>query len=241
MNPHALSVLQYREALEIVAKRASSPLGAEALLDLTPMTEVDAVNAELALVDQTQRFHTRTGWTPPLIPDARPALRRLALDGSVLEGPGLHQIGELVRSGDAATRALRQHRTDFPELAAIGARITEQTPLERTITHAVDESGEVRDGASRELTQLRREMRGARARIVQQLEKYMGSLPDRFRVTDASVSVREGRFVIPVRREARGEVGGLVHDESATGQTLFVEPPIAIELMNRLRELEMAE
>jgi DNA mismatch repair protein MutS2 len=84
-------------------------------------------------------------------------------------------------------------------------------------------------------------MRGARNRIVEKLEQYVTSLPARFRVADASVTLREGRYVIPVRREGRGEVGGLVHDESATGQTLFVEPPVAIELMNRLRELEIAE
>jgi DNA mismatch repair protein MutS2 len=84
-------------------------------------------------------------------------------------------------------------------------------------------------------------MRGARSRIVQKLEEFVGTLPARTRVADASVSLREGRYVIPIRREGRGDVGGLVHDESATGATLFVEPPIAIELMNRLRELELAE
>ena len=69
----------------------------------------------------------------------------------------------------------------------------------------------------------------------------MSSLPTRFQVQDASVSIREGRYVIPVRREGRSEIGGIVHDESATGGTLFIEPPVAIDLMNRLRELEIAE
>src|SRR3712207_4548365 len=69
----------------------------------------------------------------------------------------------------------------------------------------------------------------------------MSSLPPHLQVSDASVTVREGRYVIPVRREGRGEVGGIVHDESATGATLFVEPPLAVEMMNRLRELEAEE
>ena len=156
MNPHALGVLQYREALEIVANRATSPLGAEALLGFSPASDPGPIMAELTLVDQMQRFHTRTGWSPPAIPDVRPALRRLALDGSVLEGPALYQTGELIRSGDAATRALHQHRAEFAELAVIGAGIVEHASLERTIVHAIDEGGDVRDGASRELTQLRR-------------------------------------------------------------------------------------
>src|SRR5690606_35186417 len=85
------------------------------------------------------------------------------------------------------------------------------------------------------------EIRGARSRIVEKLEHYIAGLPARFQVQDASVSLRDGRYVIPIRREGRGEVGGLVHDESATGATLFVEPPVALEAMNRLRELEIAE
>ncbi len=69
----------------------------------------------------------------------------------------------------------------------------------------------------------------------------MRTLPERFVVADASVTIREGRYVIPLRREGKGEVGGIVHDESGTGATIFVEPPIAIELMNQLRDLERDE
>jgi DNA mismatch repair protein MutS2 len=76
---------------------------------------------------------------------------------------------------------------------------------------------------------------------VERLASYMASLPPHLQVQDSSVTVREGRYVIPVRREGRGEVGGIVHDESATGATLFVEPPVAVEMMNRLRELEAQE
>jgi DNA mismatch repair protein MutS2 len=80
-----------------------------------------------------------------------------------------------------------------------------------------------------------------RARLVERLASFMSGLPSHYQVPDASVTVRDGRYVIPVRREGRGEVGGIVHDESATGATLFVEPPLAVEMMNRLRELEAEE
>jgi DNA mismatch repair protein MutS2 len=105
----------------------------------------------------------------------------------------------------------------------------------------VDEAGNVRDDASPALYRLRREIKGARSRLVERLAAYVSSLPAHYQVPDASVTVREGRYVIPVRREGRGEVGGIVHDESATGATLFVEPPVAVEMMNRLRELEAEE
>jgi DNA mismatch repair protein MutS2 len=242
MNRHALDVLQYPEALAIVAGQASSALGAEAVRALEPSDNIATVTSELRRVDEMSAFLFRAqDWQMPPLPDARAALRRLAVAGSVLDGPELRDVAVLLRGSAATRRALLQHADDYPLLAAIGERLVKLDAAEQEIHGAVDEAGDLRDGASRELGRLRREIRGARSRIVEKLEQYMASLPARFQVHDASVSVRDGRYVIPVRREARGEVGGLVHDESATGATLFVEPPIAIEQMNRLRELEIAE
>jgi len=91
------------------------------------------------------------------------------------------------------------------------------------------------------LKRIRDGLRGAHSKIVRKLEGYLGTLPDRFVVPDASVTIRDGRYVIPVRREGRGVVGGIVHDESQTGATLYVEPPVSLELMNRVRDLEREE
>jgi DNA mismatch repair protein MutS2 len=88
---------------------------------------------------------------------------------------------------------------------------------------------------------VRDRLKGAQNRIVKRLESFLSSLSDRFVVPDASVTIRDGRFVIPVRREGKGEVGGIVHDESQTGATLYMEPPVAIEATNQLRELEREE
>ena len=241
MNAHALSVLQFSEALELVARHAASALGGEAVRALRPATSHDVVTAELRRVAEMLRFHARGEWTPPNLPDLRAELRRLALDGAVWDAPVLRDAAALLQNSRTAKRALHHAREDLPLLARIAERLSAPEAPERAIRDAIDDAGEVRDGATRELASIRREMRGARSRIVQKLEQYMGSLPERFRVTDASVTLREGRYVIPVRREGRGEVGGIVHDESATGGTLFVEPPLALELMNRLRELEIAE
>src|SRR5688500_7645703 len=96
----------------------------------------------------------------------------------------------------------------------------------------------VKDEASSALRRIRRELRGAESELVALLERHMAKLDAHQRVPDMSVTVRNGRYVIPIRREARGAIGGIVHDESATKNTLFVEPPAAIEFGNRIRELE---
>ena len=242
MNRHALQVLQLDEALRVVAGYASSPLGAEAVRALVPADARGWVEAELRRVDQMVGFLLRADdWGILALPDLRAPLRRLAIEGAAWEPLWLRDGAELLRSSREARRTLLQFADHFPLLAEIGQRLVKLEDEEAAIRHAIDPAGEVKDDASRELRKLRSEIRSARARIVEQLEKYMVSLSDRVRVADASVSVREGRYVIPIRREGRGDVGGIVHDESATGATLFVEPPIAIELMNRLRGLEIAE
>jgi DNA mismatch repair protein MutS2 len=242
MNRHALDVLQYPEALALVAGHASSPLGAEAVRALEPSDAVAYVVDELSRVDQMSAFLFRAqDWQMPALPDVRSALRRLGIAGSVLDGTELRDLAIVLQGSASTRRAVLQHAADYPLLAEVAGRMVRLEDEERRIRAAVDNAGAVRDGASAELGRLRREMRGARNRIVERLEQYMSSLPGRFQVSDASVTLRDGRYVIPIRREGRGEVGGLVHDESATGHTLFVEPPVAIELMNRLRELELAE
>ncbi len=113
--------------------------------------------------------------------------------------------------------------------------------LEDEIGRVIDEEGGVSDNASPELRKIRRELKGSQGDLIKLLERAMAKLEPHQRVADMSVTVRNGRFVIPVRREAQSAVGGIVHDASQTGGTLFVEPPAAVEAGNRIRELQGEE
>ena len=241
MNAHALTVLEFREALAVIAARAASPLGRAAVLALTPASHAEDVRRELGRVSETQLFLIdRPGWGMPAVPDARLAIERLCLEGSVLEPLDLFAVGVLLASSRALAREM-DAGDPHPTLAPVHALLHEDQATEETLARTVDEEGQILDTASKELRRVRGELRRAHTRIVQRLEGYARSLPERIAVADASVTVRDGRYVIPVRREGRGEVGGIIHDESATGGTVFVEPPIAIALMNELRDLERSE
>jgi DNA mismatch repair protein MutS2 len=242
MNHHALAVVQYPEALGVVAGYASSHLGAQALRAFEPATSRIWIETELRRVEEMATLLVRSEqWAMPRIPDVRAALRKAAVAGAALDGSELNELAVLLHAAKAVKAVVHRQQEHWPLLAELAQPLVTLDRLEQQIAQAIDDGGEVRDHASRELTRVRRELRGARARIVEQLERYMAALPARFQVQDASVSIREGRYVIPVRREGRSEIGGIVHDESATGGTLFIEPPVAIDLMNRLRELEIAE
>ncbi|MEM7417631.1 MAG: endonuclease MutS2 [Gemmatimonadota bacterium] len=242
MTEHALEVLEFGRVLERVAGRASSELGREHVRSLRPGEDVDAVRHELGRVTGVMRFvEAAPSWGPGAVPDIRAELEQLGVDGAMIEAAGIHRIGLILESSRLLGGELDRHPGGYPELAALRERLVVADELERKVRRTVDDEGAVLSTASAELKRIRDRLRGAHARIVRRLESVLRSMSDRFIVPDASVTIREGRYVIPIRREGKGEVGGIVHDESQTGATLFVEPPAAIEAMNELRELEREE
>jgi len=242
MSGHALEVLEFGRVLERVARRASSELGRERVRALRPRSERDEVVRELARVAATLRFQEeRPDWGLGPVPDVREPLQRLSAAGVVFEPLELHRVGELLSTSRLLRLELLQRGVSVPELYQIAERLVDHSQLEEALWRSVDAEGQVLSSASRELKRIRDGLRGAHAKIVRKLEVYLSTLPERFVVPDASVTIREGRYVIPVRREGKGEVGGIVHDESQTGATLYVEPPISLELMNQVRDLEREE
>jgi DNA mismatch repair protein MutS2 len=242
MSDHALAVLEFERVLERVAERASSGPGRRRITALRPRSDRAAVARELDRVRVTMRFvEERPDWGMPPVPDVEEPLHRLGVAGAVLEAAELHAVGVLLGSSRALARALDKASGVAEELATVRDALVDLEDLEKELARAVDAEGNVLDKASKELGRLRGRLRGAHGRVVKRLEAYLGRMAERFVVPDASVTLREGRYVIPVRREGRGEVGGIVHDESQTGATLYVEPPEAIEAMNELRDLEREE
>ncbi|MGH7689868.1 MAG: endonuclease MutS2, partial [Gemmatimonadaceae bacterium] len=245
MNAHALAVLEFSRVLHLVAERAASSLGAERVRALTPRTDRAWLDVEHARVSAMRAM--RGGdhpWYPEPLPDVTAALARLRVAGSRWTGDELRQGGQLLRSSRLTREALRDDKRPAVARAVLEPfvdRLLSQRMVEDAIDHTFDDEGQVRDDASPELKRLRRELRKSEGELVRILERVMAGMTPQHRPVDLSITVRNGRYVVPVRREGRGAVGGIVHDASASGGTLFVEPPAAIEFGNRLRELEAAE
>ena len=245
MNAHALGVLELSRALGLVAERAASPLGADRVRALIPTTDRGWIERELTRVEAARGLigHDAT-WSPDVVPDLGAALARLRLDGTIWSGVDHRGALSLLRAC-RRTRAVLSEEARPALSRAVLSDIRDRVPSapdrEALIETAIDDDGGVRDNASPLLRRLRRELRGAEAALVSMLERIMGSLDAHQQVVDGSVTVRNGRFVIPIRRDARGIVGGIVQGTSATGATLFVEPPAAVEASNRIRELEAEE
>ena len=245
MNTHALGVLEFSAALDLVAGFASSSMGAERVRESAPRSDREWIEREHARVAAMRALaEGDAAWHPQQIFDIRSSLARLRVEGASLSSHDLLALRGFLRSSRLSADSFKGDRVPAvvtamirPEIDALIVAMKE----EKALDVAIDDDGNVRDEASPVLRRVRREMRGAQGEIVRMLEKIVARLESRFQVPDMSVTVRNGRFVIPVRREARSVVGGIVHDTSSTGGTLFVEPPAAIEAGNRIRELEAEE
>jgi DNA mismatch repair protein MutS2 len=245
VNPHALAVLEFPRVLDVVADRASSVLGAGAVRALRPRTDREWLALEHARVQAMRSvLSAEGGWSPEPIPDVRQGLARLRLEGAALDGTQLTAIAMLLRSSRRTQSALRDPRRPAMATAYLlpfAVRLIAAQRDEDAIDRAIDGDGSVRDDASPALRRLRRELMGAQGELVRLLERIMAQLEPNHQVTDMSVTVRNGRYVIPVKSHARAALGGIVHDSSGTGATVFIEPPAAVEFGNRIRELESDE
>jgi DNA mismatch repair protein MutS2 len=244
-RPHALTVLEFARVLDVVAGYAASSLGAQAVRNLTPTDDLGALRAEHQRVEAMRSLVlSDDGWQSEPIPDLTAALERLRIAGTTLDALSLRGAGQLLTSARRTRDAIYGDRVSamtralLVQYADVMARDAE---LERKIEKCIDDDGTVRTDASPGLRRIRREMAGAEGELVRLLERFMSKLEPHHQVSDASVTVRNGRYVIPVRREGAKAAGGIVHDTSASGATVFVEPPAAVEAGNRIRELAIEE
>ena len=233
-----LDIIEFADALEAVAGLAAGPLGAESVRARRPVADLALIQEELAAVGEVlvlERLGTAPGVDP--VPEAAEQLARLRIVGSVLDGRALVTLRKTLAAARRTAGELKRVALDAPRAAALLVDLP-PTTIDRRLERSLDDEGQLLDTADPELGVARREVGASRARLVKRLEAILRAIgPD----AEGSVTLRNGRYVIPVRRDERKRPDGIVHDESASGGTLFIEPTAAIELGNAMREAELAE
>jgi DNA mismatch repair protein MutS2 len=245
VNQHALSILELPRVLDVVAGFAASDLGAARVRSLAPSTDLSWLESEHARVAAMRTaIQGDEPWSPGRIPDLTGPLARLRVLGSLWTGVELIAGADLLRSSRRAQTQLRDPKRPAiirAVLAPLIDQLASIPALEDRIERTIQDDGTVKDDASPALRRIRNALRAAQGELVRILEREMSRLEPHHRVADASVTMRNGRYVIPVRRGGQVATGGIVHDSSQSGGTLFVEPPAAVEFGNRMRELESEE
>jgi DNA mismatch repair protein MutS2 len=223
----------------MLATKTSFSAGRELALALAPTADPYLVERWQATTEEARRLPSlKPGLTLGGAHDVRPIAQRASL-GGLLQPLELLDVASTARVARLWRDTVLRLRESMPMLANIAARLSDLRGMEQDINHAIDPGGEIRDDASPKLHQVRRDLRIAQDRLLSQLQSLLHAM--RSSLTDGVITQRNGRYVLPVRSDERGRVKGIVHDQSASGATLFIEPMPIVEAGNRIRGLEAEE
>ena len=241
----ALKTLEYDKVRQLVAKHCTCSIGKSAIDELVPQTNFEKVVQLLDEMDEGLSI-LRVKGNVPLggIFDVRPAARRAQI-GGMLSAMELMEVSSTIR----ASRILRNFIEDIEAEAAIDIPLFIEkketmpvlTGLQHEINNCIDDNGGVLDSASQTLRSIRQSLRSEEAKVRSKLESLTRGSNATKMLSDAIVTIRNDRYVIPVKQEYRYHYGGIVHDQSSSGQTLFIEPDSVVQANNEIHRLKMKE
>ena len=237
----ALRVLEFIKIRERLASFALTDPGKERCLSLLPHTDYSEAVRALDETEEACVLLSYLGGQPlASFPDVREQVK-LAQKGACLNPRALMDVATCLRAAKVARAALVRDREDTPILTGYASRLTVLESIENDISTAILSEDEIADRASADLFQIRRQIRSANERMRERLNQMIRSSSFAKNLQDSIITMRGDRYCIPVKAECRANVPGLVHDQSATGATLFIEPMFVVELGNDLKQLHAKE
>ncbi|AHI55714.1 endonuclease MutS2 [Listeria ivanovii] len=244
MDKKVEAILEFDKIKKQLTEFASSSLGEQAILALTPDTDFQVVQKAQLETEEGAKIIRLRGSAPITgLTDVNAHLKRLEIGGD-LNGLEIYQIGSNLR----VSRQMKNFMADLlevgvelPLLGALSEELLVLNEVEEDIAISIDESGKVLDTASEALSSIRRTLRRTEDRVREKLESYLRDRNASKMLSDAVITIRNDRYVIPVKQEYKGHYGGIVHDQSASGQTLFIEPQSVVDLNNERKALQSKE
>ncbi|MBR2706845.1 MAG: endonuclease MutS2 [Mogibacterium sp.] len=242
MNSKILTLLEFNKITDLLAQQAGSALTRKRIAELSPMTNMRMIQDALTETSEAVSVILYKGNIPVGETGDITPLTGMALKGRILSMRELLQVRSALSAARTVKKFLSEEMPEGLELIPEIAGLLEPVPkLEQDISDAVISEDEMSDNASPELRAIRREINNKNALIKSRLQKMISSASARSHLQDAIVTMRNGRYVIPVKKEYISLFPGMVHDQSSTGATLFVEPQAVVNLNNELRQLELDE
>ena len=241
MNQKALKTLEYTKIIAQLEEFAASEPGKKLCRELVPSTSLEEIRTWQAhTTDAVSRIRMKGSLSFAGTKDVGGSLKRLDI-GSSLNIPELLALSSLLTAA-ARAKTYGRHESDeeaFDSLEPYFAGLEPLTPLNNEIKRCIISEDEVADEASPGLSHVRRSMKNIASRIHSQMNSLLNS--NRSYLQDGVITMRDGRYCLPVKAEYKNQVAGMVHDQSSTGSTLFIEPMAIVRLNNELRELEIQE
>jgi DNA mismatch repair protein MutS2 len=241
MDARSIRVLEFDKIRDRLANFTSFSLGAERARELSPTDDIRlALEWQAETREARELLEAKSDVYLGAVHDLRPLLEQ-ALRGSTLLPVDLIDIRYTLQRAASLHRILNRLAERFPHIADVAMRISVPHSLVDEIGRCIDERGEVLDGASEKLARIRRELRVAHDRVLERLQRMVANPSNALFLQEPIITQRQGRYVIPLRAEFKGRIPGLVHDQSGSGATLFIEPMAVVDLNNTWREAQLAE
>lgn len=243
MNQKALKVLEYDKIIQLLAEQATSDAGKKRCLELVPMTDKQLItDAQAQTADALSRIYRKGSISFGGLKDPGFQMKRLEI-GGCLNAAELLSICTLLEITRRAKAYSRENRDDLPadSLDVLFAGLEPLTPLLEEIRRCILAEDELSDDASPALHSVRRTIRNINDKIHGAMNNLLNSSTTRSYLQDAVITMRNGRYCLPVKAEYKGQVPGMIHDQSSTGSTLFIEPMSVVKLNNDLKEAFLKE
>ncbi|MFD2613703.1 endonuclease MutS2 [Paenibacillus gansuensis] len=243
MNPKVLHTMEFSKILNRLSDKAQTSMGKRLAEELLPSSDFEEVKNRLASTDEAYHVDRLKGSAPfGGIRDVKSSLHRARI-GGMLNSSELLEIGDTIYGGRRLKRFLQaaEEAHAIPRLQSMYEMILEARELETAIKSCIDDQADVMDGASSELGAIRRELRSGESRVRDRLEQMIRSSSVQKMLQDPIITIRNDRYCVPVKQEYRSNFGGIVHDQSSSGATLFIEPEAIVSMNNKLRELKLKE
>lgn len=240
MDAHSLKILEFNKIKELLAARASSELGKKAAFSVEPLSCQSTIKRLLREASEAKELiRIYPEFSPGSTIDIGPIMINVKIEGAILAPKELWEVGQFLAVAKTCREFLFKERQRAKLLAEIASRIGDLSLLEERIRQSLSKDGEVLDGASSTLKKIRRQAREARSRIKSALEAIIQNNSEV--VQEQFVTLRDGRYMLPLLPMFRRRIAGIIHDQSSSGATLYVEPYSVVELNNRLAELSSEE
>ena len=241
MDVKSLTMLEFPKVLERLAGYADFSASAGLARALRPTADLAEALTRQAITSEARRLlSVKSEAGIGGARDVRPLAERAARSGVLLPAELLELKSTLIAARDLF-RTLESKQAEYPHLAAIAQPLAPPPGLIEAISRTISDRGEVLDSASPKLASLRSEIKTAHERLLSRLQKMIQDPKNTPHLQEAIITMRNGRYVIPLRAESRGRIRAIVHDQSSSGATLFVEPLSVVELNNAWHELQLAE
>lgn len=241
MDEKTLHTLEYNKILERMAAYAAFAASRDKIMALRPTHNIDeALRRQAETSEAVQLLITRPDLTIGGARDIRAAID-LARHGGVLPPPDLLDVKSTLIAARTLARTFEKLAAQFPRLSDLASQMPAPPGLVEAITRVLSDRGEILDSASPKLATIRRDLRIAYDRLMAKMQRMVTDPRNGPYLQEAIITQRDGRYVLPLRAEFKGRIKSVVHDQSASGATLFIEPLVTVELNNKYRELQLAE